>query len=236
MISVCIATYNGTNFIINQLNSVLMQLSHEDQVIIVDDCSNDNTVKIIRENYGERVEIYTNSENIGAIKTFEKAISKAVGDIVFLCDQDDIWLNDKVDKVLEQFKILDTWLVLHDAYVLNGDHEIIEYSWNKYNNNRKKGLLGNIIKNNFTGACMVFRKELIKEILPFPDEIEMHDQWIALVCMLNKKKIFYIDEPLMNHIRHGNNATGIKKRSSLTILSGRLNTIKAIIKYKYKKF
>lgn len=234
MISICMATYNGANFIIDQLDSVISQLNKNDEIIIVDDCSNDNTVKIIQEAYGERVNICINNNNIGAIKSFEKAISKASGDIIFLCDQDDIWFNNKVEIVLKNFNSINTWIVVHDAYVLNGDLKKINDSWNIYNGNNKQGIFKNIIKNSFTGACMAFRKELLKEILPFPKEIEMHDQWIALVCMLNKKNISYINKPLMNYIRHGNNATGIKKRSTLTILKGRLNTIKAIIKYKFK--
>ncbi|MCL2323081.1 MAG: glycosyltransferase family 2 protein [Oscillospiraceae bacterium] len=231
MISICIATYNGANFIIDQLNSVIPQLNKNDEIIIVDDCSGDDTVKIIKEIYGEKVQLYINDKNMGTIKSFEKAISKANGDIIFLCDQDDIWQSDKVKKVLENFNSPETWLVVHDAYVLDGNLKKIEESWNIYNGNKKQGIIGNIIKNSFTGACMAFKKELLNEILPFPEEIEMHDQWIGLVCLLYKKNISYIDEPLMNYIRHGENVTGIKKRSKLTILKGRLNTIKAVINY-----
>ena len=80
---------------------------------------------------------------------------------------------------------------------------------------------------------MAFKKELIPLILPFPDSIEMHDQWIALVCMKKKKKIVFIDQPLMKYVRHGGNVTGMKKRSLSTQLKGRLRTISALMSYKH---
>ncbi|GAA3318354.1 hypothetical protein GCM10020331_020800 [Ectobacillus funiculus] len=83
MISVCIATYNGSNFITRQLDSVLAQLGENDQVVVVDDCSKDRTVQMIQETYGDRVEVYVNEQNLGVMKSFEKAISKATGDILF---------------------------------------------------------------------------------------------------------------------------------------------------------
>ena len=213
-ISVCLATYNGAKFIIRQLDSVISQLGTADQVIVVDDGSKDQTVELIKEKYGNRVEVYVNDQNMGAIKSFEKAISMAKGDIIFLCDQDDIWEESKVEKVLNAFQEQNADLVVHDAYVVDGDLQILNKSWNDFNsNNVNQGLIGNVLKNAFTGAMMAFKKELVPLFLPFPKNIEMHDQWFAIVCMLEKKRIFYINEPLMKYVRHGGNVTGMRKRS-----------------------
>ncbi len=232
-ISVCMATYNGAQFVNRQLKTVLPQLGPEDEVIIIDDRSNDNTVEIINELNDKRIFIHVNEKNLGAIKSFEKAISFATGDILFLCDQDDLWEDNKVEVVLKAFKEESADLVLHDATVVNGNLEVINPSWNDYNhNNIRQGIYGNILKNAYTGAFMAFKKDLVPLILPFPDIIEMHDQWIALVCMMKKKKIIFIDKPLMKYVRHGGNVTGMKKRSFSTQLKGRLQTISAIIGYR----
>ncbi|XJZ26970.1 glycosyltransferase family 2 protein [Bacillota bacterium Lsc_1132] len=232
MLSVCMATYNGAQFVVRQLDTVLKQLGPHDEVIVVDDGSRDNTVQIIRETYGDRVQVYVNEKNLGVIHSFEKAISLAKGDILFLCDQDDLWEENKVELVLEAFSKKNATLVVHDALVVDGELRTINPSWNDYNhNNINQGIIGNILKNAYTGAFMAFKKELKEDILPFPASIEMHDQWIALVCMLKKKKIVFIDQPLMKYVRHGSNVTGMKKRSRTVQLIGRMKTISAIIGY-----
>ncbi len=229
MLTVCLATYNGAEFVVRQLNTVLKQLSANDEVIVVDDGSKDNTVQVIRETYGDRVQVYVNEKNLGVIHSFEKAISLAKGDILFLCDQDDLWEDDKVETVLKAFNNEKADLVVHDAYVVDGSLEIISPSWNDYNqNNINQGIFGNILKNAYTGAFMAFKKEIKEDILPFPASIEMHDQWIALVCMMTKKKITFIDKPLMKYVRHGGNVTGMKKRSLSAKLKGRIGTISAV--------
>ncbi|MGJ7910701.1 glycosyltransferase family 2 protein [Neobacillus sp. LXY-1] len=235
MLSVCMATYNGEPFIVRQLDSVLKQLSPNDEVIIVDDGSKDRTIPLIKETYGDRVQVYVNEKNVGAIKSFEKAISLAKGDILFLCDQDDVWEDRKVSEIVRAFEDPGTTLVVHDASVVDGHLKVIDPSWNHYNaNNINQGIVGNIIKNAFTGAMMAIRKELVSDILPFPPSIEMHDQWIALVCMMKKQKITYIDQPLMKYVRHGGNVTGMKKRSLSSQLKGRVKTLSAITRYKFQ--
>jgi len=233
-ISVCIATYNGEEFVARQLDSVLKQLKQEDEIIIVDDYSIDRTLDVIKGNYGERVKIIRNNENLGVIKSFERAISIASGDIIFLCDQDDVWESDKVATVLAEFSRQNAELVVHDAFVVDGELNLLHSSWNDYNQNHQKGLFGNVVKNSFTGCCMAFRNELKKDFLPFPDSIDMHDQWIALVAMMKKRKIVYIDQPLIKYVRHGGNVTGTKKRTFLQKVKGRINISLALLKAKIK--
>jgi glycosyltransferase involved in cell wall biosynthesis len=233
MVTVCMATFNGEDFVIRQLDSVLKQLSDSDQVVIVDDGSTDQTVERIKEAYGNRIEVYVNESNLGVIKSFDKAISLAKGDYIFLCDQDDIWEDQKVKKVLEKFEQQNAVLVVHDAYVVDGSIEIIHPSWNEYNRNSvEQSIFGNVLKNAYTGCMMAFKKELKNTILPFPTSIEMHDQWIALVCKIKGYKLVYIDEPLMKYVRHGNNVTGMKRRPLIEQIKGRIGTIRAIREFK----
>jgi glycosyltransferase involved in cell wall biosynthesis len=230
--SVCMATYNGAPFVVRQLESVLKQLGPNDEIIVVDDRSKDNTVQVLIETFGDLVQVHVNEKNLGAIKSFEKAISFSSGDILFLCDQDDIWEDHKVVTVMNSFEEQNADLVVHDAIVVDGKLEVINPSWNAYNhNNIKQRIFGNILKNAYTGAFMAFRKELVSDILPFPASIEMHDQWIALVSMLNKKNIVFIEKPLMKYVRHGGNVTGVKKRSLSEQIKGRIGTISAILSH-----
>lgn len=232
-LSVCLATYKGAPFIVRQLDTVVKQLKEDDEIIVVDDCSPDHTVELIKETYGDRVKVFVNEQNMGAIKNFEKAISLASGDIIFLCDQDDLWEDHKVETVMKAFREMDADVVVHDAVVVDGELQTIHPSWNEYNrNNTKQGIFGNVLKNAFTGAFMAFKKELVPKITPFPPTIEMHDQWIALVAMMEKKNIVFLEDKLVKYVRHGGNVTGMKRRSFSERLKGRIGTIQAIRQYK----
>lgn len=233
MISVCIATFNGEFFIERQLNSILPQLAEHDEIVVVDDCSTDQTVNVIRKLADKRIRVTVNKKNIGPMNSFEKALSLSKGDVIFLCDQDDIWLSNKVKVMMDSFTETDADLMIHDAEVVDGNLARLDSSWNHYNrNDLNQKLLGNIMKNAYTGCMMAFKQEMKELILPIPETVEMHDQWVAIVALITHKKIWSIDIPLMQYVRHGGNVTAIKKRGILTQLMGRIGTIKAIFQYK----
>lgn len=233
MISVCIATYNGENFIKRQLDSILNQTRQVQEIIIVDDKSSDGTIEVIKGLKDERIKLYINEGNIGPIKSFERAIGLSTGEIIFLADQDDQWLLTKVAEVMLVHEKQNADLVVHDATVVDGDFHIIAQSWNTLNHNHiSSSILRCVIANGFTGCMMSFNRNLAKLALPFPEEIEMHDQWLALVAMEEKKHIATLNKPLMNYVRHGNNVTAIKKRTISQIVKGRIGTIIALIKYR----
>ncbi|GED49375.1 alpha-L-Rha alpha-1,3-L-rhamnosyltransferase [Carnobacterium maltaromaticum] len=233
MISVCMATYNGSSFIKRQLDSIVTQLHEGDEIIIVDDCSSDGTVEIITNDFKEiNIRLFVNEFNLGSVASFEKAIKYANGEYIFLADQDDIWLENKVEIMKNSFTH-ETMLVVHDAYVVDGELNILNNSWNNYNKNTiTNNIILNFMKNGFTGCMMAFKRELVTKVLPFPKNIEMHDQWIAQVCMLNKFKIVKINLPLMYYVRHGGNVTGMKKRSLFVQIRGRFKTLKNILRYR----
>ena len=117
-VSVALATYNGANFLRAQLDSIASQTKTPDELIVTDDCSTDNTVDIVREfakTVSFPVVVHINEKKVGYTQNFSRALSLCSGDIVFLSDQDDVWLSNKVDNVVNVFNALPkTLLVIHD--------------------------------------------------------------------------------------------------------------------------
>ncbi len=205
-ISVALAAYKGENFIREQLNSILIQLGENDEIIVSDDLPGGETEQIVRDfaETDKRVK-YIKGPGQGLIMNFENAIKNCTGDYIFLCDQDDEWLPDKVEKVTEK---LDEGfsLVLHNAMVTDENLKITDTSF--FNSHATKlGFLNNIIRNSYMGCCMAFRKELCGKILPFPQNLPMHDQWIGLIAE-KTGKVCLVEKPLILYRRHGGNMTG----------------------------
>jgi glycosyltransferase involved in cell wall biosynthesis len=230
MISVCLATYNGEKYIKEQLESILLQLQINDEIIVSDDNSLDHTLKIIREFKDNRIKIFK-SNGKGLISNFENALTKASGDYIFLCDQDDIWFNNKIELCVADFqKGFD--LVLSDCHVFNSNtNEILHDSFFRFNNS-KKGIINNLINNSYIGCCMAFRKELKNKILPFPKHIPMHDSWIGINAELYFS-VNYNKNKLINYRKHSGNASdtssGVSKYSFLKKISFRIITVYYLI-------
>ncbi len=210
VISVCIATFNGEKYIREQLVSILSQLSNNDEVVISDDASTDNTCTIIKSLNDERIRLIQNEYSSGVIKNFEKALSAAKGQYIFLSDQDDIWQPNKVALVMGYLARHD--LVISDAQVINDQLQVINESYFDLKGS-KAGLLNNLLTNNYMGCCMAFNKNILKVALPFPAGIPMHDQWLGIIGELFFTTLFVKDK-LVLYRRHNANAsaTGSKSR------------------------
>ena len=102
MISVCIATYNGGKYIRQQIESILPQLDATDEIIISDDGSTDDTLLQIEALSSSLVRVYKHTNRLGYTRNFERALTYAKGDVIFLCDQDDIWLPNKVEMCMKE--------------------------------------------------------------------------------------------------------------------------------------
>lgn len=227
MISVCIATYNGSAYIDRQLRSILDQLEPSDEVVLVDDYSSDNTIEIVEAFGDPRVKIFRNDPNRGVIRTFERAIQQASGDIVFLSDQDDVWYPNKVAEFLNIFHSNpDVVLALSDAQLIDARDEITGLSYFKERGKFSSSMLANILKNKYLGCTMAFRTSIRPRILPFPPDIPMHDMWIGCISAFYGR-VFYFDTPLMAYRRHGNNATPLFSQGDfLKMLVWRLKLVK----------
>jgi glycosyltransferase involved in cell wall biosynthesis len=230
-ISICVAVYNGEKYLHKQIDSILTQIALEDQIIVINDTSTDNSMKILESFNDPRISIYQNSRNLGVVTSFEKAINIANGEIIFLSDQDDIWLPNKVRKVLEIFNSRPAvTLVLSDAQIIDDEDIIIASSYFSLRGEFSDNLFANVIKNKYHGCTMAFKREILDFVLPFPNEIPMHDMWIGIVNSIYGKT-FYINESLMQHRRHGNNTgRGFKNSASLfSILKWRFTLIKNLL-------
>jgi glycosyltransferase involved in cell wall biosynthesis len=215
------ATYNGEKYILGQIKSILDQLSPDDEIIVSDDSSTDNTLTIIKSFNDSRIKVFNNINNSGPVGNFENALVNAKGQYMFLADQDDIWLSEKLNKHLVLHGKYD--LVISDAEVIDGDENIIYPSFFKERGS-KPGLLNNLIKNSYLGCCMSFNRKIVNYALPFPSGIHMHDWWIGLVAE-RKGKVFFCNERLMRYVRHGNNVSPTINNSGYSFLEKMNNRI-----------
>lgn len=222
------ATYNGEMYIKTQLQSILGQLNEGDEVIISDDGSRDNTINVIRGINDTRIKLLFNKKH-GVVNNFENAISNAKGDYIFLSDQDDEWMSNKVEICLEGLKYYDC--VVSDCFVCDGKGAIIHDSFIEQNGTQKGKYYNLLIKSGYIGCCMAFRKYILSKVLPFPHDIPMHDLWIGNVAAFNYS-IGWIPEKLIKYRRHDNNASSASEGSRSSFLdkiSFRWNVTKNLV-------
>lgn len=206
MISVALAAYQGEAYIEAQLRSILPQLAHDDEIIVSDDKPGGATERIVRRVMADDPRVlYVEGKGQGVVANFVNAIRHCRGDKIYLCDQDDVWLPDKVRQVTEAFDAGAT-LVLHNAYVTDKDLNITDYSFFALRGS-KPGFLRNIVRNSYMGCCMAFDRSLLKKIMPMPKHLPMHDQWIGLIGE-KYGKVAFLDAPLIYYRRTGSNVTG----------------------------
>jgi glycosyltransferase involved in cell wall biosynthesis len=214
-ISVCIATYNGAKYIIKQLDSILPQLGESDEVVISDDSSSDGTLELIEELNDPRIRIIRDQKFRNPIFNFENAMLNAKGDFIFLSDQDDLWMPDKIAVVLAALKESD--LVLTDCTVIDSKDEVVESSFFVINNTGR-GFFKNLYSNSYLGCCLAMRREVIEKATPFPKDTPMHDWWIGMVSEVFFR-ITIIPRPLIQYRRHGLNATTTGGKSDSSLLA-----------------
>lgn len=222
-ISVCMATYNGGKFVRGQAVSILSQLSPNDELIVSDDSSSDNTIQELLSLNDERIHIFSNNCFHTPIFNFENAIIHANGDIIFLVDQDDEWRADRIGYALTMHKdgcmlVSCNRLNIYDDRTEISNVNPYSHSW-----------WMNLLKPTYVGCCMSFRRELLNVILPFPKSIAMHDLWIGLLAQRNFKCGF-IDTPLINYNRHGESYIAKHKRSFYNRLVYRVNMLLQVFK------
>lgn len=219
MVSVCIATYNGEKYIREQLFSIITQLSDNDEIIISDDLSTDNTINIIKSFNDSRIKIYTNKKVNHhflidySTHNFENAIKNAKGDYIFLADQDDVWLPDKYNIILDSLKSSD--IVVTNCKVTDSKLNVIQESYFNYAH-VGKGFWKNLYSNTHLGCCMAFDRKILSKLLPFPQSGVGHDFWIAVFGGLFYS-VLYIDRPFLLYRKHDNNVTpsGLKSKNSI---------------------
>jgi len=222
-ISVALAMYNGAEFIKEQLLSIFNQTFPVYEIVIIDDASTDDSVSKIESLDNPYIKLIRHKTNLGPVKTFEEAINKCTGDIIFLCDQDDLWYKQKVETFINTFQETDALVCFSDAEIMNkpGSSFLEKLGiTRKVKNNiyeRKMDLVlsnGNII----SGALSAFRKE-VKHLNIFPfivdEKYMLHDRFMySIVASQFPDRIHFIDEPLSEYRIHDNQFIGLNTKDS----------------------
>lgn len=239
MVSVVVASYNGERYIKEQLDSILGQLAKQDEVIVSDDGSTDQTLSILLEyeRTDDRVHVVS-GPGLGIKKNIECAMKQSslrkpgVSGYLFLADQDDVWEEDKVALVLDTFHETDADVVIHDAVVVDENCETIMMPSFFVYRGSGKGALKNIYKNTYMGCCMAIRSSVIEDSLPIPDDIEMHDQWIGVRNDLHGKGTVFLNRPLLKYRRHESNVSDFERNKVPVMIKNRWHFTKELWKYR----
>jgi glycosyltransferase involved in cell wall biosynthesis len=211
--SVVIATYNGENFLEEQLYSIAHQSRTPDEIIIIDDCSKDNTNAIIQAFINKfnniNIKFLKNKKNLGVVKTFQIGINLSSNDIIFLADQDDIWEKNKIKLILEILEEKNNIEAIAHGFILI-NHKGDNISHKKYPLYQERFIsFKKIIKKNiFPGCTMAFRSSLKKYFYDIPDGVYIHDWYIAVLAAINNG-LFYYNKPLIKYRLHNNNTIGM---------------------------
>lgn len=221
-IDILLPTYNGEKYLKEQLDSILSQTYQNIRLVISDDCSNDNTVQILKEyeKKDSRIELYIQSKNLGVVKNIEFLLKKVKNPYYMLADQDDVWLKEKVEESIKKLKQENADLVFGDLEVVDenlntiyssfGDFMLLNRKIKKYINSNRLNYLYNCV----TGCTVLAKKETIEKILPLPNSTKylIHDHWMGLIASINGK-IAYMPEKYIKYRQHGNNQVGTEKIS-----------------------
>ena len=206
LISVAMATYNGEKYLRAQLDSILAQSYPVYEIVIVDDGSNDQTCAVI-ESYSVKcpqIQFLRNLINQGVTKSFLRALQNTSGEYIAFCDQDDVWLPNKLERLIAE--IGDNLLIHCDAKLVDENLAIIS---NSYFSETKDATLHTfedyLISNNVTGCCGLIHRELLD--VTFPSYFYVHDHYFALVAAFYQR-IKYLPEALVLYRQHGTNVIG----------------------------
>lgn len=223
-VSVCMATYNGERFLTQQIDSILSQMNDQDELVVVDDASNDNTASIVRSYSDPRIRLETFNINQGHVAAFCRAISLSRNEIIFLSDQDDVWVDRRLDEMVNFFSNNNSIVLSSNSYYINHNGEKIydvEYDLIKEADSGKyiKNILGIFLGElKYFGCTMAFSRNLIDLILPVPKYVESHDLWVIFVGNMVRGNVHFDGCTLYRRI-HGNNASVVSRPFHKKIIS-----------------
>lgn len=221
-VSVAMTTYNGAEYVEEQIRTILAQDYPVYEIVICDDGSTDVTVEIIRSIDCDKIRLYQNDQNLGYIKNFEKACLLCTGDVISLCDQDDLWAPNKVSQLVGRLKKNHSEAVFSNAQLIDSGGDYLKGTLWSFSMENAKGALPErfdyrsfYLANCVTGCTLMVRKDFLKHSMPFPESMP-HDWWLGYVAAY-LGGLEYCDEMLIQYRQHQNNTIGLgigKKRSS----------------------
>ncbi len=226
-ISVPIPVYNGAKYLPTQLDSILKQLSENDEIIISYNPSTDSTWDVIKkyEENNKNIKVYT-CDVMGVTPNGNNALSHCSGKYILPADQDDLWLDGKVKNVVCAFEKSNAPIVLHDMRYADTDLNPTDKTMFAERGSRP-GLLRNLIKNSYHGGCMAINASYLNVIYPVPLGVGFGDMWAGLVGELCGEPIF-INKVLMLFRCHNHNLSSRNRRDLGVILPERLRLIKEL--------
>jgi glycosyltransferase involved in cell wall biosynthesis len=208
LVSVALCTYNGATYLAEQLDTLVDQSYKNLEIIVVDDCSTDDTYSILKD-YASRYpqfKIHQNETNLGFVKNFERAATLCTGELIALCDQDDSWHPQKIEKQVNALK--DNIFIYHDSEFIKEDgtpmNKKVSDVMNLYRGGQPEVFL---FFNCVSGHSILMKRELLAEALPLK-ETYFHDWWLAYVAT-NMGSIDFIPECLVKYRQHDKSDTNI---------------------------
>lgn len=220
--SIIISTYNGENYITEQLQSIRQQTCQPDEVLIFDDCSTDNTVKIIRsfitDNLLNGWELTINKSNKGWMKNFIDGLSMVNGDLIFLCDQDDIWMPEKISKtkeIMAQNNKIELLISNYIKFYENGNEKI---GFNIPTLIKRIDLDASFMDIKCPGCCYCVRKNLVDMCIPYWQKDFPHDALFWRTAIFRQTAYLY-KYPLIKWRQHKNSTFAVQSRINRNLKS-----------------
>lgn len=222
-ISVAMCTFNGEQFLRQQLASIASQTRLPDELVVCDDHSSDSTMDLLREFARQAsfsVRVVANPTTLGSTRNFENAIRLCKGDLIALCDQDDLWLPNKLDRLRAVFADPPVGGVFSDAELVDASSQAVgkrlwqlhKFEFREPDNLERMAAVRLLLKHDVvTGATLMFRACLRGWLLPIP-ELWVHDGWIAWMLVLYSR-LSFIAEPLVRYRVHTGQQLGIGQAS-----------------------
>lgn len=239
--SIAVCTYNGERFLQEQLDSLLAQTQLPDQIVIRDDVSGDRTVEILRafvpvaEALGIAVDLQVNPRNVGYRCNFDGALRACTGEVIFLCDQDDVWHADKLARMCAEFEMRPGLLALHtNARLIDGDGKVLPRSLfrslgigrRELQRMHRGDALALLLKRvMITGATMALRRQVLLDALPLPESGWVHDAWIGTLAA-TRGHVGTLPEALVDYRLHSNNQLGLGGNDPLPRHERRMRQLK----------
>lgn len=232
-VSIALATYNGERFLGEQLDSLLTQTYSNFEIVISDDASTDSTHKILDEyqKKDKRIKWTVNPNPNGFIKNFEHAISLCKGEVIFLCDQDDVWYENKIAEHVKIYKDKNIKWVYNEVRLIDTDGAGIGCLSDKIHNYyTPKKLLHYTWGSCTLGCATSYRSDLIWGIWPADKYAPGHDSWIQLAIF--PAKSFHIRKVLQDYRQHENNVFGLRDsvQDERNAISGNLRYLRSLVK------
>lgn len=236
-VSVCMAAYNGERYITAQLQSILVQLTDRDEIVVVDDGSTDGTRECVRACGDRRIRLIEHASNQGVSRTFEEALRRASNEILFLSDQDDLWVSDKIVTVRRAFfDHPEVTLVVTDSSLIHADGSMLLESYLGRYGPFRPGFWANLLRNRYGSHNMAMRTSILPRILPFPSKHGiLHDHWIGLRHSLVFGDALFIDRPFTLSRRHENTCTGRKRSNVFDKILRRIHLLTALAEFSLRK-